>query len=135
MQISIHKSIADVKREFSGKYPFLKLEFFSRRRNGDARHLPFLSEDLLLSELHPLPKEGKIDIKGSVTIRELEKKLAEEFQLQAQVFRRSGNVWLETTMTDGWTLAHQNEHGRDISLVGKSPNTGTGDYELNRGAD
>jgi hypothetical protein len=32
-----------------------------------------------------------------------------------QVSRKSGTLWLETTMTDSWTLGQQNEHGRELS--------------------
>ena len=35
--------------------------------------------------------------------------------VQAQLFRRSGNLWLDTTITDLWTLQRQNEHVREIS--------------------
>ena len=45
---------------------------------------------------------------------ELEK-FAKEFDLFIQVFRRSGNLWLETTATDNWSLHHQNEQGRELS--------------------
>jgi hypothetical protein len=32
-----------------------------------------------------------------------------------QVFRKSGKVWLETTVTDGWTLEEQNLQGEALS--------------------
>jgi hypothetical protein len=32
-----------------------------------------------------------------------------------QVFRKSGNVWLETSATDAWSLKQQNQEGMDLS--------------------
>ena len=32
----------------------------------------------------------------------------EKLKLSAQVFRKSGKIWLETTFTDSWTLKKQN---------------------------
>jgi len=39
-----------------------------------------------------------------------------EFGLPAQILRKSGNLWLETSMTNHWTLQQQNDHGRDIAM-------------------
>jgi hypothetical protein len=49
------------------------------------------------------------------------------------VFRKSGNLWLETTMTDDWTLQQQNDHGYEIS-TGKKNKERPGDFDLNRDA-
>ena len=64
-----------------------------------------------------------------------EKIFKDQFSLAVQVFRRSGNLWLETTMTDNWTLRQQNEHGREISTDNKKNDLGKDDYELSRDAD
>ena len=39
----------------------------------------------------------------------------EAFGFGMQVFRKAGNSWVLTTMTDDWTLAHQNEEGKEDS--------------------
>ena len=51
-----------------------------------------------------------------MTVTDFENALMDQFGLSAQVFRRSGNIWLETTITDYWTLKQQNEHGREITV-------------------
>ena len=79
-------------------------------------------------------KDGDIQINEEMKVIELEKLFKDKFKLAVQVFRKSGNLWLETTMTDNWTLAQQNNHGREIS-TGKNINTQTDDYDLNRDAD
>jgi hypothetical protein len=65
--------------------------------------------------------DGIIEIDGKMKVKELEKTFADQFKLNVQVFRRSGNFWLQTSMTDDWTLQNQNEHGMEISLVLKTP--------------
>jgi hypothetical protein len=34
------------------------------------------------------------------------------------VFRKSGKTWLETSVTDDWTLKRQNEEGMELSRMG-----------------
>jgi hypothetical protein len=68
-----------------------------------------------------------------MTVTDFENALMDQFGLSAQVFRRSGNLWLETTITDYWTLKQQNEHGREITIGRNQPdNLDKLDYELNR---
>jgi len=40
-------------------------------------------------------------------VSEFENQLAEKLKVSAQVFRKSGRSWLETTFTDGWTLKNK----------------------------
>ena len=56
-----------------------------------------------------------LKISGSMTVKELEKIFDERLGLSVLVYRKSGNLWLEPTMTDNWTLEQQNENGRQIS--------------------
>ena len=37
------------------------------------------------------------------------------FGVHAEVLRKSGNIWFETTLTSGWTLHQQNVMGEIIS--------------------
>ena len=60
-----------------------------------------------------------MEVKNGMTVAELEGKFRNEYGLEVQVSRKSGLLWLETTMTDNWSLEKQNEHGRDISLTPK----------------
>jgi len=39
----------------------------------------------------------------------------ESLGLFAEVFRKSGNVWIETSLTNDWTLQQQNLEGEEIS--------------------
>ncbi len=53
------------------------------------------------------------------TVLEVEQFFKLHFNLNAQVFRKSGNNWLETTLTDSWTLKKQNQEGMELSGLGR----------------
>lgn len=123
MQLNIApgKTISEVQQDFNGQYPFLKLEFY---KMSDADNSFIIKKHLLHSaqlKEAGLKKNGTLEIKDKMTVEELEKAFLQQFGLLAQVSRKSGIVWLETTMTDKWSLAKQNDHGREITLNVKNP--------------
>jgi hypothetical protein len=50
-----------------------------------------------------------------MTVAELEQQFSDVYGLSVQIFRHSGKAWLETTVTDKWTLEKQNEQGKALS--------------------
>ena len=117
MNIQIRKSkvIGEVQKDFTNAYPFLKLEFY---RNTTGRLGPAIRQNLIKSVLlneAGNQKEGDLEITDSMTVGQLEQALYDKFGMIVQVSRKSGSIWLETTMTDNWTLKQQNEHGRELS--------------------
>ena len=124
LEISNNRTIQEVQHYFNDRYPFLKLEFYKvvpQRSRVRER----LAHSLAL-KLAGLKSSGYIDISNDMTVGELEKMFNEQFGLVAQVSRNSAGVWLETTMTDKWTLQKQNEYGKTIV---KQINTNTIDYD------
>lgn len=107
--------IGDVQGDFNKAYPFLKIEFFRKASassgNNNKEHL---SKSTQLFKAG-LTREGSIRIGDSMTVGELENMFRVRFGANIQVSRKSGTIWLETTMTDNWTLHQQNEHGRELS--------------------
>ncbi len=116
--INANKLIKDVQQEFTSAFPYLKIEFF---RNGEVRKDRYpatmlIAQNRSLKDAWSRKKEeGELDIPDTLTVGELENLFMDRFGLSVQVFRRSGNLWLETTMTDNWTLKQQNDHGKEIS--------------------
>jgi hypothetical protein len=136
LNISPNRMISDVQQEFNNMYPFLKLEFY---RNKIYQLPDFTLKNILphkrkIADGQMAITDGELEIKPEMTVRELEKIFTKEFFLLAQVFRRSGNIWLQTSMTDSWTLRQQNEHGKEIS-TSKGTSTDINDYDLNRDPD
>jgi hypothetical protein len=114
MKMEIHSNchISEIQHGFNKAYPYLKLDFYRVLEPGFARrHLKTTST---LKEAG-LKVTGDIEIKDTMTVGELERAFKEKFGLQVQVSRKSGILWLETTITDKWTLKQQNDHGRELS--------------------
>ena len=136
LHIAPNSLISDIQKEFNKAFPFLKIEFFNNksfsRTEFSAQQI--IAANRLIGDTQLAIKDGDIQINEEMKVIELEKLFKDKFKLAVQVFRKSGNLWLETTMTDNWTLAQQNNHGREIS-TGKNINTQTDDYDLNRDAD
>lgn len=116
ISLSKHRLISEVQQEFSTRYPFLKLEFYRKENADPCSAARFHLQDTALLEAAGLRKEGVIETGDEMTVAELERTFLKNFGLRAQVSRKSGLLWLETTMTDNWSLYKQNEHGREISL-------------------
>lgn len=119
MKIHIHDTttIADVQRQFSERFPYLKLEFFSKHHMpGKASHLKFmLPHDRCLGEIRKTHHDGEIDIYPDMRVSDLEQLFGTNYDLGVQVFRQSGKSWLETILTDSWTLREQNAEGEFLS--------------------
>ena len=113
MDIDRQKTISDIKREFSELFPGLKIEFFdqphAKSEGSPAEHQ--FPDDLKLENISHDEREGQLTITPEMKVAELEKALAEEFGLYAQVYRRSNRLWLQTASTDDWTLEVQNRKG------------------------
>lgn len=131
LQINSEKTINDLQKDFSSAYPFLKLEFFKDTSSSANKKL---QQQPLKFILKPAGKKGSLPFGDSTQVIELEKAFLDEFGLHVQVFRKSGNLWLETTFTDRWTLKQQNDHGREISVAHGYP-VETPDFDINRDAD
>jgi len=121
MTITITKDriIKDIQREFNQEFPYLKIEFFKKGFQNVrlANKETGLSREMMvgLNTMGGTSLDG-LQITGEMTVKELERKCEEALGLSVHVYRKSGNLWLETTMTDNWTLDQQNETGRQISL-------------------
>lgn len=126
-------SIRDLQLAFNNLFPFLKLEFF---RNGAVLEKMYSLNKLLpqgstIGEIWKKKEAAEIDINENTRVKDLEETFMDKFGLTIQIFRRSGNLWLETTMTDNWTLKQQNEHGKEIT-TGKPKEESKDDFDLNR---
>jgi hypothetical protein len=116
--INSKSQVSDVQREFNLFFPFLKLELFKHKHGyrGGSRRQEKLPSLLYLGDLaRSLPEH--ISVSENMTVQELEKLFENQLGLHLQVFRKSGTLWLETTITDAWTLKQQNDHGMEISLA------------------
>lgn len=136
LHITPNRLISEVQKEFNRLFPFLKIEFFSSKSftKGDysAKHL--LPQNRRVGDGQAFTKGGNIEITEEMRVNELERLFKDQFSLAVQVFRKSGNLWLETTMTDNWTLQQQNNHGKEISTHANRKDSAE-DFDLKRDDD
>lgn len=114
IQISPNDQIRDLQNAFTAAYPHLKLQFFSKPHGENkASFAKFLihNRNTLLSELNPALRASSISIAPETITWALEKDFEEAFNLHVQVFRQSGSIWLETSVSDHLTLAEQEAKG------------------------
>ena len=113
MIITDEKRLADIQLEFQEKFPALKLEFYSAPHqvgtgSTNQELLPATAEIGTVRRIH---KSGDLSINGHLKVKTLEQLFFEQYGLNVQVFRKSGDIWLQTTSTDEWTLTEQNNRG------------------------
>ena len=118
LHISGETSIIEVQKDFNGEYPYLKIEFFKNldvRQHSYSAQMRFSPKVKIKDARYKNQQEGEIEIADTMSVNDLENKFMDLFGLSVQVFRKSGNLWLETTITDSWTLKQQNDNGKEIS--------------------
>ena len=114
LDIASTKNISEVQRDFNSLYPYLKIEFYSTNGNSGKAEKKHLQNSIPFKNAG-LTRSGSIELSDYMTVGELENIFRTQFGLSAQVSRKSGILWLETTMTDKWTLKQQNDHGKELS--------------------
>lgn len=119
MEIAIHDSstLAEIQEIFNAHFPYLKLEFFEL---DPTKKKLFSKENLIrdthktLAEVRHLHRAGHLSINGHQKVSTLEKHCSDDFGIDVQVFRKSGNAWLQTTASDDWTLSEQNKMAEEM---------------------
>ena len=113
------KTLMEVQKEFSQKFPFLKIKFYAgTHQAGETSPMQQkLDSQLTIGEARTIHDEGDLSINANQKISTLEQNFMEKFGLNVQVFRKSGNLWLQTSKTDHWTLAEANRKGEHSSIA------------------
>jgi hypothetical protein len=117
LQINKESSLKNIQRQFNAYYPFLKIEFFKKLpANEPLYKAQLFSAADLVNYIDGVKEEHtNIDVSRDKTISDVEKDFERFFGISVHVFRKSGNVWVETTLTNDWSLEDQNEEGKQIS--------------------
>ncbi len=116
IHIEDNSSTELIKEKFSKAYPFLKLEFFSsgHKEKENSKKEDLITSDSLLKDIRSKHNEGDFIITPQSKVSEVEQGFESKFGIYVQVYRKSRNLWLETTSTDRWTLIEQNKVGMDM---------------------
>ena len=119
--IAPEQSIAAIQAVFQAEFPYLKLAFFTKPHaafKGSAAKFLISDQQKKLEELNPeLKGKGAIELLPVMPTWQVERLFETSFGLHVQVFRKSGNTWLETSVSDALTLEQQNAKGKGDEYI------------------
>ena len=107
------KELRVLQEEFSGLFPYLKIQVLKPANGVPAS--PLQPNGKTIGDVK-LKANGDLSITPDMTTSALKQSFMHNYGLLVQVLRRFGNTWIETTVTDAWTLAEQNKHGERLSI-------------------
>ena len=118
MFISNDRKLEEIQMEFHQKFPYLKIEFYSGHHEaGEGSSVRTrLNAGLTIGEARRAGSEGDLTIDEDLKVSTFENQFFEKYGLNVQVFRKSGNLWMQTTSTDSWTLSQQNRKGGSSTI-------------------
>jgi hypothetical protein len=113
MIISDDKTLRDIQKEFNTFFPYLKIEFYKgKHEEGEGSPVKDrLNPNRKLGAVRKIHSQEDLAIKDDMSVSQFEQMFLDKYDLNVQVFRKSGNLWIQTTATDHWTLAEQNRKG------------------------
>ncbi|QQR96487.1 MAG: hypothetical protein IPJ93_07810 [Bacteroidota bacterium] len=88
-----------------------------------------IASNMLFRGLIGRGKSHIINFNDDFSISDFEMLLNDQCRLYAQVFRKSGKIWLETSATDYWTLEQQNEEGKSLAKHFKTESENINDID------
>lgn len=109
LTIESTNTLLEIRKKFEDLLPGLRIEFFSApHKTGEASSIrEKVNLEKLIADLSPELDKISFIIEPHLTVSALEQKFKKEAGLNVQVFRKMGNIWIETTQTDGYTLQRQ----------------------------
>ena len=118
IEINDTNSIGSVQQAFNSMFPYLKIEFFTNLKSVSGRlHRKIVDKYIqTFGEYKKTKSKESIIINSQMTLSDLDNQLQNEFGLSVKLYRYSGRLWLETTVTDSWTLEQQNKEGEALSF-------------------
>jgi hypothetical protein len=120
-------TIAELQQAFSECFPNLALVFFSKPhevfQSSPVKYL-LTESNTPLGRFEKHPHNGAVEVYANMTVAELEQFFEQEFGLHVQVFRKSGNTWQETTLSDQLTLGAQNAYSIEEASIQSQPALG-----------
>ena len=114
IRIEAATTLSEIQEAFHEIFPFLKLAFFTKpHRAFKGSPAKFLIQDnsKTVADVVTDLKPGELILNPEMATFQLEKDFEDRFGLHVQVFRKSGETWLLTSVTDNLSLEKQNAKG------------------------
>jgi len=115
LTIAPEETIGALQAQFQAAFPHLKLVFFTKPHKAyEGSPAKFLINEpaKTLGELNPNVHSGSLFLETDMPTWQVERLFEEEHGLHVQVFRKSGHIWLETSVSDSLSLEQQEAKGR-----------------------
>lgn len=113
MKIEVTKTTTtqDLKDQFHHYFPHLKFEFFNKSHGKTELNSldDIIPNDIPIRAITREVNEGVLQIDENTVTGDLEQLFKDTFNLNIQVFRKQSGVWVETCITDYWTLGEQEQ--------------------------
>lgn len=121
MKIYNSKQLKTLQADFNKRFPYLKIEFFKKPHpyGINSNEIERLDPELTVGDVRKMENVGKLVMDGSIPVGVFEKMLEDRFGLFVQVYRNSYGKWLQTWVTDIWTLDEQNNRGKILSQLSR----------------
>ncbi len=113
MKISPDLTVNSLINDFSELFPGLKIELYTEGHKQGENSSPssMIDHSMKLKEINENMKAGELQVLPDMTVADFENNFHDAFGINIQVFRRSNDLWLQTSATDSWTLEVQNPKG------------------------
>ena len=131
LMIKPESRISELNKTFNNYFPYLKLEFFNSAHTGTESSPieEMIKEDLKVQDLCEVHEISFLEFDPLTKISEIESGFRDTIGLNVQVFRKSGNVWLETCGSDNMSLQEASDLGKQKSAPLVKPRTVDFDYD------
>ena len=118
IEINDTTSLHSVQQSFNNLFPFLKIDFYVNLKSVSGRFHRKIVDKCIQSfgEFKYSSAHQPIIITPQMTVADLDHQLQDEFGMSVKLYRYSGRLWLETSVTDSWTLEQQNKEGEALSF-------------------
>lgn len=118
MKISKDSTVKDLYDYFTHKFPYLKIEVYkSKHSDFEGSHKKDeVEHHVKIAKLNPTLQTQDLVLEKQMKVSDFESMMFEKFGINVQVFRKSNDIWLQTSVTDDWTLEKQNGKGERSQL-------------------
>jgi hypothetical protein len=99
IEITDHRKIFEIQKEFSDVFPFLKLDFFGKPHTakGASPKKEVVNSNKTIGDCRTMHNKGILEFTPHITVSDLEREFADTYGVTVRVFFKSGDNWLETS--------------------------------------
>lgn len=117
IEINDSTSLREIQTVFSAFYPYLKLAFYKKahEKYAASKAIDCIDPDMHMGDMMQTHVAGLLEILPLSKVADVENEFQRRFGLSAQVLRKTGDGWEQTTGMDDFNLKELNEMGRNSS--------------------